>query len=518
MSTGFALSLPLAHMISEKSLTCWILNSFRINKDWFVSLSLFIVTLLSRIPFRVSFLYSWDSVLYTRAIEHFDVSVHQPQPPGYIFYVGLVWLVNRLFGDPDSAMIWISAFAAAAAVAALYWLGKIMFNRATGLLASLLLATSLSFWGLSEVAFPYTLLAFLGTLLAIAIYKIWQGDKRYVLPSAALLGLSAGFRQDLLPFLLPLFLASLPGKGWRRAAGSALLLVVAIATWYLPSAILTGGFSVYREASSREMAGVLQDFSVFGQGPGALVRNASLFRHFMLLATAGALPFIAYFLLRLRAPASRSIRRDRRLLFLAVWFAPAALFYLFIHIGEPGYVFSILPASLLAASWGISLLATDLRSVSLRKVGKQLSYLLPALAIGANLFLFLASDARFSSRDLAGGDEVFQSRLDTMRANFKPKATLIVTVYEFERVLYYLPDYQVWHFDPVAVKNPETVVPKDVANVVFFGNTLELKDASLAESLPISDGKKLVYFNMEDAGIGKHVLAVDWNKKSVALS
>ncbi|HDY69536.1 MAG TPA: hypothetical protein ENH54_01205, partial [Actinobacteria bacterium] len=83
------------------------------NLDWLISMALFMLTLLSRIPFRVSFLYSWDSVLYTRAIQHFDVSVHQPQPPGYIFYVGLVWLANRLLGDPNAAMIWISVFASA---------------------------------------------------------------------------------------------------------------------------------------------------------------------------------------------------------------------------------------------------------------------------------------------------------------------------------------------------------------------------------------------------------------------
>ena len=60
-------------------------------------------------------LYAWYSVLYTKAIVSFNVPIHQPQPPGHIFYVGLVWLMDRLLGDPNSAMVWISVCFAAAA-------------------------------------------------------------------------------------------------------------------------------------------------------------------------------------------------------------------------------------------------------------------------------------------------------------------------------------------------------------------------------------------------------------------
>ncbi|MDO8737048.1 MAG: glycosyltransferase family 39 protein, partial [Thermoleophilia bacterium] len=146
-------------------------------------------------------LYAWDSVLYTRAIEQFDVRLHQPQPPGHIFYVGLVWLVNSLVGDANAAMVWVSVFAAAAAVAALYCLGRVMFGRDIALVAALLLATSLSFWLQSEVAYPYTLLGCLSIAVAAMIYPAWAGSKAWVLPAALALGIASGFRQDLLPFL-----------------------------------------------------------------------------------------------------------------------------------------------------------------------------------------------------------------------------------------------------------------------------------------------------------------------------
>ena len=48
---------------------------------------LFVITALSRLPFRSSILYPWDSVNYAFGMRRFDVLAEQPQPPGYIVYV-----------------------------------------------------------------------------------------------------------------------------------------------------------------------------------------------------------------------------------------------------------------------------------------------------------------------------------------------------------------------------------------------------------------------------------------------
>ncbi len=500
------------------------------RNDWYIAVFLFAGTAASRLPFRVSYLFSWDSVLYTRAIQHFDVRVHQPQPPGYIFYVGLVWLVNHFLGDPNAAMIWISVFASAAAVAAFYWLGRIMFGRQAGLVASILLATSLNFWGLSEVAFPYVLLTLFSTLVAILLFKAWRGQAGYILAAAAVLGLASGFRQDLLTFMLPLFLLVLWSKGWRRTLEALALLAFCTASWYVPSSLLTGGFAVYRHASSAETAGVFRDFSIFGKGAHALLTNARQFEHFMLLALGGAAPFLIYFILRLVAPGAGRFRRDRRLLFLAVWFLPPAVFYMLVHIGESGYVMSIIAPALLAASWGFSHLAADagrllgshrlsrFRNARMQSGVRHLIYILPALAVAANLFLFLGTYKGLSSRKLARSDEVLQSRLRTVRADFDPRTTLIVAVYRFEQVSYYLPDYQVWHFDPVENKDPRTSIPPGIKDVVFFGSEFELKHVSLAEALPLKGGANLVYIDTRRVQPGQHQLAVDWNRMKVSLS
>ncbi|MFA6002221.1 MAG: glycosyltransferase family 39 protein, partial [Thermoleophilia bacterium] len=261
--------------------------------DWQIVSALFVATFLSRIPFRTTLFYAWDSVLYARAIDHFDVSLHQPHAPGHIFYVFLSRTVNLITGDPNSAMVWVSVFFAAAAVAALYWLGTMMFSRHIGLVAALLLATSLSFWAYSEVAYPYTLLAFLVTVFSGLIYAAREGNStRLILLAALFLGIGSGFRQDILPFMLPLMAYGLSGMPWRRWVASAMLLGVGVASWYLPSALFSGGFTVYRESSSDQSNYIVEKISVFGRGLDAIAANLHDLGYFSLMALAAATPLL----------------------------------------------------------------------------------------------------------------------------------------------------------------------------------------------------------------------------------
>ena len=301
------------------------------SQDVWITIALFMVTVLSRLPFRTSLLYSWDSILYARALDHFDVTLQQPQPPGHIYYVALVWLVDQLAGDPNAAMVWISVFSSAVAVAALCWLGLTMFGRRAGLLAALWLATSLSFWTHSEVTLPYALLGLLSVVVAAVIYQTWQGKKGYVLPAALVLGLASGFRQDLLFFLLPLFAIGLRGVPLRGIIKAVLVLLAAILSWYVPSALFSGGFTSYYEASSAQSSFLITSSSVIGNdGLAALSSNVTTLGHFFFWAAAGTLPLIGA--LTVILPLRWSRFKNRPLLFLAVWALPRLAFYIFIHI------------------------------------------------------------------------------------------------------------------------------------------------------------------------------------------
>src|SRR5437763_174957 len=51
-----------------------------------------VLTSLSRFPFRSHYLFSWDSANFALALDQYNVTFHQPQPPGYPLYVASAWL------------------------------------------------------------------------------------------------------------------------------------------------------------------------------------------------------------------------------------------------------------------------------------------------------------------------------------------------------------------------------------------------------------------------------------------
>lgn len=478
--------------------------------DWLTAAALFAGAVLSRIPFRTGLFYAWDSILYTRALGDFDVTIDQPHPPGHIFYVGLIKLADALIGDPNAAMVWVSILAGAAAVVALYALGRRMFGRPVGLAAALLLATSLSFWAYSEVAYPYTLLAFLSIFIAALIYRAREGESRFVLPAALALGLASGFRQDLLAFMLPLFILGFYREPLARRLGSVALMAAGVAAWYVPSFVYSGGFDAYRQASSDQTAYVLESSSVFGRGLEALALNLHDFTRFTVYGATAATPLVLYFIVRLALPGARPLLKDRRLLFLAVWALPSTLFYILIHVGEYGYVFSFLPALLLMAAWGAQIFA---RTLSASRAGVVFGALVAA-AVSVNLLFFLVLSPPLSAQRLAAREEILSSRLEAVRNGFDPASTLIVSVYDYQHADWYLPEFQHLGFDAMASDSAELPIPAGIRQVVIFEDYLNLAGAAAQAELPLAHNQKLRYFEREH----EDAVVVDWGRKSVTLA
>lgn len=487
----------------------------RWNKsDWLIASALFVVTFISRIPFRTTMLYAWDSVLYTRAIEHFDVRLHQPQPSGHIFYVGLVRLVNSLFGNPNTTMVWISIFASALAVTALYYLGRIMFGRNTGLVAALLLATSPSFWLTSEVAYPYTLLGCLSVIVATIIYQTWQGSRAWVLPSALALGIASGFRQDLLPFLLPLLILGIWDKGRWRVVGAAAIVIAGAASWYIPSALLSGGFTAYRKASSDQSDYLMTYFAVFGRGAGALSTNLHELLRFSFYGLSSALLLIPIALVNAATSSGRRFFQDRRLPFLLVWMAPSLLFYIFIHVGEFGYIFSFLPALLLLLTWSLTAAAAMFAARPGRRRQANRVFWGAAIAlILINLVLFLVISPPLSANRLAARDDILRSKIQTIENKFDPGKTMVISVFDYQQAKYYLPDFKHWNFDPSVEKMPSTVIPDGVDQVVIFEEYLFPADGQLSWWLPLDREQELRILDRQ----GADSVRVDWESREVYL-
>src|SRR5581483_7454689 len=176
------------------------------NLRLITGVSLFLFTLLTRIPFRTQYLYHWDSVNYALALQHFSLRDFQPHPPGYLFYVALGGFVNRILDDANAAYVWISIIASALAVLLLYLFISEWYNHRIAFWASVFLVTSPLFWFYGEVALPYTLDLAIVILIAWLCYRALQGQSSAMWASALALGLAGGIRPQTTIIIFPLWL------------------------------------------------------------------------------------------------------------------------------------------------------------------------------------------------------------------------------------------------------------------------------------------------------------------------
>ena len=77
-----------------------------------------------------------DSIQFALALEQFDVTVHQPHPPGYYLYVMLGRLARHFISDANTAFVAISILFTGACVVMLYLIGRDVFDEDTGLAAA----------------------------------------------------------------------------------------------------------------------------------------------------------------------------------------------------------------------------------------------------------------------------------------------------------------------------------------------------------------------------------------------
>jgi 4-amino-4-deoxy-L-arabinose transferase-like glycosyltransferase len=448
--------------------------------DWLLALVLVIATVISRLPFRTEMLYAWDGALFARALRDYNVIPHFPQPPGYVFYVGTAKLVQATTGLGDNATyVAISIAAAGLTVGALYLLGALIFGRLAGLLAAGLALTSVSFWLFSEIAYPYTVLALGSTLIAILCWLLREGRIAYPPLAALAFALIAGFRQDLLLFLGPLFAACyLAAVGVRTRAGwlnlglGAVAGLAGIAAWWIATDLASEGFGSLWRALSTQSVNVERGTSAFAAGERGLRGNAQLLQWFskdaLHLAVFPALAYGAFWLLQPR-------REGWRPPFLLVWMLPAMLFYLLVHIGEAGYVFSFLPAVLVAAAAGLvrtgEALAENLpaaNGLSRSRIASAVGALaLGTLICGYHSWLFVGSARLVSAERLACKDEAIEHAVATLPAQFPPETTLVVTSAYLQHLAVYLPQYrQIQFLDPD--RSGDYAPPAGVERVVVF--------------------------------------------------
>jgi hypothetical protein len=408
---------------------------------------LFLVTVLSRLPFTSKYLYHMDSGHFALALDKYDLTLHQPHPPGYFLYIMLGRLVRFFVNDANTALVLLSIAFSGLAVVTIYLLGREVFNEKSGILAAFLMLTSPNFWFHGEVALSYSADAFFSALIGLCCWRALKGNSRYVWISALALGLSSGFRQNTGVFLLPLWLFSIRKESFRSIVTGIALFGITGSAWFLPMVTMAGGLESYQEAFRELWLFHTGHNSVFEKGLSHLRANLETLFIFFFYSLGVLLPLMVLALYGLVRNRALSLLKNSTTLFLVCWTLPPLLFHLLIFIsGNPGYVLIMLPPLIISAAASLAYLDTCMPMLAKNRAG---SMLVTAI-IAANAAIFFYTSLPVSNNEIRTHDTNLQSLLKELETSNAGNTLLFVdpnSSYSYRHLMYYLPDYTVYQVD-----------------------------------------------------------------------
>jgi hypothetical protein len=293
---------------------------------------------------RSQYLFSWDSVNFALALDHWDLSLHQPHPPGYLGYVLLARVLGCYTTDPNAALILVVMAATAAAGAVLCRLAKYVgvppIQCWVGLLVFL---SSPLIWLYSSVAEVYALEMLCALLIAAACLRARRGESALVALSLAYAA-CAIVKLPTAILMLPLALSS--GKGRRLvsivvSAGTVVVIVGTMVLWD-PSIPSLFWQQFLAGTGGSRLLGVSEPSLL-----RVLNRNArDTFQAYLMAGAALSLvlPYAAWRVVRSRVLDG---------MWAVTWALPSILTFVFIHLGKPGYLVPLVPLVCLYAMAGI---------------------------------------------------------------------------------------------------------------------------------------------------------------------
>lgn len=324
-----------------------------------------------------------------------------------------------------------------------------MFNRKLSLIASILLIFSPVFWFYGEIAAIYMSEAFLASLIAYTSYQVLNGSNKFLYISALVLGLSGGFKPELIVFMFPLWLYCINNNrsGYYRILMALIILVISILLWYIPTIFLTG----YENYSLLSKTQFINSFSVNSVLFGAdITRNMAMALNLLgwsLFAMgAGTFILILFVFYKYKTIFKPLFFKKSKVIFLLLWVLPAFFFYLLVFIGKPGYILVYLPVFSIILGYAILNISIDL-SKRFNSTAKDY-YLLIILSI-----CIISCILQFTCPSLGGVDygSIYKEDQDFQYINqsldeFSPEDTLIIVDDQgnYRKIMYYFPDREIY--------------------------------------------------------------------------
>src|SRR2546425_49782 len=310
--------------------------------------------LLTRLPAMAEY-FTIDNVNLAFSLEKFDPRIHQPQPPGYPFFVFFARIVNVIFGNAERTFVVVSLVVSAAACYVAFALAGRMFSRWAGAAGAVLLLVNPVFWHSSLDGPLRPNLALFSLLTAYCCWRCWNGEKRFAYWGAVALGVGSGFRPDLVAFLLPLwFLSSWAGtKSWRSVVQGAILLAAIICVWIGALLIAMGGFENFRT--------VMLGYALEQSGQGSVMFGSSIvawIRQINRLIIWNGLAVVAWIWVVLfcffnSPPQLKSFSTAG---FFFVWLVPGLFIQALVHVDAPGHTLFSVAALCVLGGYVVSLI------------------------------------------------------------------------------------------------------------------------------------------------------------------
>ena len=354
---------------------------------------------LTRAPFRAERLSGWDPVNFALALDRWDLTLHQPHPPGYLGYVLLARLARLVTDDANGALVLVGVAATAAAAIVLWRLAGVIgvppAPRWAGTVAFLL---SPLVWFYSSVAEVYALEMLCALLVAAACLRVRRG-RSPLWPLALAFAGCALVKPPTALLLLPL--AAVAGRGRRLVslgaavgAAAAVMLGRAVGDPALPALAL----AQFVDATEATRLAVPTDVAFF-EGLNRQARDLLQGILMVGVAAAVALPLAAWRAIRPRADGAPVLDGA----WAAAWVAPMLAVFLFLHFPKPGYLLPLLPLAFLALMTGLA------------PRGRWATVLLAGIALAGGLqFLALGPlPASVTGGGLRYGDKTLLQRLAT---------------------------------------------------------------------------------------------------------
>ena len=403
---------------------------------------------ITRIPFTSRFLLHMDSGQFALALDNFDVTVHQPHPPGYFLYVMLGRLIHNVVADENAVFVSVSVVFSGLTMFAVYRLGTGTFDGKTGVIAALLALTSPNVWFHGEVALSYIVEAFFSAAIAFFCWKIIHGEEKYVWMSAILLGIAGGIRQNTTVFLLPLWVYSISHIKKEKILASFTVLAATILLWFIPMVRMSGGWDSYQSA--------LRELWMFHTGGHTFLDSGwasfkvfsfALLSHLVHGLGVGFFPLGLSLYSLIRRRRIRILDR-KKVIFFSLWVLPSVFFYLFIFLSvqNPGYVLILLPALFLLTSCSILYLGKEL----LEKYGKNAIPWIVIVLTTMNTILFFSLKTPVSYPWIIDHDRQLSLLLNDIRTFDADDTAIFVNnyiYYSYRHVMVYLPQYRVYNVD-----------------------------------------------------------------------